>query len=215
MSEYSPTSKSKIVRSHKRASYDKNDLQAVLDAGYLCHVSYLFHGSPVIIPTAYGYENDTVYIHGALKNRMLLSILDQEQACVAVTHADGMVLARSAFHHSFNYRSAVIFGKPRQITDREEKNRILALITENIIPGRWDEVRQPSEKELGITLVVAIDISEASVKVRAGGPIDDEEDYALPIWAGVLPTLNTFGAPITDEKLTHDLPVPESVKNIK
>ena len=215
MSDFKPTKKTKVVRGHKRGSYSKEDLYSVLDAGYLCHVAYIFENSPVIIPTAYGRIGDTIYIHGALKNRMLLSILEQEQATVAVTHSDGMVLARSAFHHSFNYRSAVVFGKPRQITDRDQKNEVLKVITENVIPGRWDEVRLPSEKELDITLVIAIDIIEASVKQRSGGPIDDDEDYSLPIWAGVLPTKMVFEAPVPDEKMEQDLPVPDSVTKAK
>lgn len=215
MSEYKPSSRTKVVRGHKRGSYSKKDLFEVLDAGYLCHVAYLYNESPVIIPTAYARANETIYIHGAIKNRMMLSLLDQEKATVAVTHSDGMVLARSAFHHSFNYRSAVIFGTPRQITDRDEKNEVLKLITENILPGRWDEVRQPSQKELDITLVVAIDIEEASVKQRAGGPIDDDEDYSLPLWAGVLPTKMEFQAPITDDKMTQQIDIPPSVLKAK
>ena len=214
MNEFSPTAKSKIVRSHKRASYNKEELYAVLDAGYLCHVSYMFHHSPVIIPTAYARENDTIYLHGAIANRMLNSILEQQQACIAVTHEDGLVLARSAFHHSFNYRSAVIFGKPRIIEDPKEKNRVLKLITENILPGRWAEVRQPNDKELNITLVIAIDIEEASVKVRAGAPVDDDEDYDLPIWAGVLPIQSKFLEPITDPDMRQVVDVPASVKEV-
>ena len=212
MKEFSPTSTSKIVRGHKRASYKKEDLYAVLDAGYLCHVSYLFHESPVIIPTAYARENDTIYIHGAVANRMLNRILEQQQACIAVTHEDGLVLARSAFHHSLNYRSAVMFGKPRAIEDAKEKIRVLELITENILPGRWTEVRQPNDKELKITLVIAVDIEEASVKVRAGAPVDDDEDYDLPIWAGVLPLQHKFVEPITDPDMRQAIEVPESVK---
>jgi len=212
MKEFLPTSKIKIVRGPNRASYKKEDLYAVLDAGYLCHVSYLFHNSPVIIPTAYARENDTIYIHGAVANRMLNSILEQQQACIAVTHEDGLVLARSAFHHSFNYRSAVMFGKPRTIEDAKEKMRVLELITENILPGRWTEVRQPNNKELKITLVIAVDIEEASVKVRAGAPVDDDEDYDLPIWAGVLPLQHKFIEPITDPDMRQAMDVPASVK---
>ncbi len=212
MKEFLPPSRSKIVRGPKRASYKKEDLYAVLDAGYLCHVSYLFHKSPVIIPTAYARENDTIYIHGAVANRMLNSILEQQQACIAVTHEDGLVLARSAFHHSFNYRSAVMFGKPRAIEDAKEKMRVLELITENILPGRWTEVRQPNNKELKITLVIAVEIEEASVKVRAGAPVDDDEDYDLPIWAGVLPLQHKFITPITDPDMRQAMDVPASVK---
>jgi nitroimidazol reductase NimA-like FMN-containing flavoprotein (pyridoxamine 5'-phosphate oxidase superfamily) len=143
MEKDKPSAKSKIVRSPNRAHYDEVTLHAVLDDGFLCHVAYIFEGSPVIIPTAYVRKDNMIYLHGAAKNRMLNSILNQGQACVAVTHLDGMVLARSAFHHSFNYRSAVIFGKPVKIIDAGEKNAVLELITENIIPGRWQDVREP------------------------------------------------------------------------
>jgi uncharacterized protein len=205
--------KSKIVRSPDRAHYDEKTLFEVLDAGFLCHVSYLFDGSPVIIPTAYARGNKTIYIHGAAKNRMMNSILDQGQACVAVTHLDGMVLARSAFHHSFNYRSAVIFGSPVKIEDEAEKAAVLKRITENILPGRWQEVRAPSEKELKSTLVIGIEIEEASVKIRAGAPIDDDEDYQLPVWAGELPLTWEFQNPIEDRRLAQGISIPESVIN--
>jgi len=206
-----PTDRSKIVRSPNRAHYDKETLYQVLDAGYICHVAYNYKNSPVIIPTAYAREDDVVYIHGAIKNRMINSILEMDQATLAVTHLDGMVLARSAFHHSFNYRSAVVFGKPFQVSDSTEKNRLLALITENILEGRWDEVRQPSAKELSGTLVVGIKIDEASVKIRSGKPLDDDEDYDLPIWAGELPVKMVYQQPITDESGIKDLDRPKSV----
>lgn len=215
MSDFNPSEKTRVVRSHKRGSYSRSDLYDVLDAGYLCHVAYMFEDAPIIIPTAYARQGDTVYIHGALKNRMMRSLLEQQRATVAVTHSDGMVLARSAFHHSFNYRSAVVFGKPREVTNKDAKNDVLRMITENILPGRWEEVRQPSDKELDITLVVAIDIEEASIKQRTGGPVDDEDDYVLPIWAGVLPTKTVFGKPIPDEKMTEKLQTPNSVLKAK
>ena len=206
-----PSAKSKIVRSPNRAHYDEETLNAVLDDGFMCHVAYLFEGSPVIIPTAYVRRGNTIYIHGAAKNRMMNSILNQGQACVAVTHLDGMVLARSAFHHSFNYRSAVVFGTPVKIEDAQEKNQVLKLITENILPNRWQEVREPSDKELTATLVIGIEIDEASVKIRSGAPVDDDADYDLPIWAGEFPMQNIFKEPITDSKCSQDLLVPDSV----
>jgi len=209
-----PTDRSKIIRSPNRAHYDAESLYRVLDDGFLCHVAYNYMGSPVIIPTAYAREDDVIYIHGAKKNRMMNSLLDQGQATVSVTHMDGMVLARSAFHHSFNYRSAVIFGKPFLVEYLDEKNRVLELITENIIPGRWQEVRKPSAKELEITLVVGIRIQEASVKIRAGSPMDDEADYELPIWAGEFPMKLSYEQPITDNAGISDLKLPPSVKNL-
>ncbi len=212
MRKENPSARSKIVRSAKRAHYDKDSLYAVLDDGFICHVAYQYEGSPVIIPTAYCRKGDTVYIHGAVKNRMLTSIVTQETATFSVTHLDGMVLARSAFHHSFNYRSAVVFGKPFIVEDTHEKNQILKLITENILNGRWDEVRTPNEKELAITLVVGIKIDEFSVKIRSGKPLDDDEDYALPIWSGELPLQLEYQQPITDETGVPDLDIPTSVQ---
>lgn len=211
MKKGKPSAKSKIVRGPKRAYYDEETLYQVLDDGFMCHVAYLFEGSPVIIPTAYVRQGNMLYIHGAAKNRMMNSILNQGEACIAVTHLDGMVLARSAFHHSFNYRSAVVFGKPVKIEDAEDKNYVLKLITENILPNRWQEVREPSEKELTATLVIGVEIDEASVKIRAGGPVDDEADYDLPIWAGEFPLRQIFREPITDSLSKQDLSIPDSV----
>ena len=211
MKKGKPSAKSKIVRGPKRAHYDEETLYQVLDDGFMCHVAYLFEGSPVIIPTAYVRQGNMLYIHGAAKNRMMNSILNQGEACIAVTHLDGMVLARSAFHHSFNYRSAVVFGKPVKIEDAEDKNYVLKLITENILSNRWQEVREPSEKELTATLVIGVEIDEASVKIRAGGPVDDEADYDLPIWAGEFPLRQIFREPITDSLSKQDLSIPDSV----
>lgn len=214
MEKGKPSAKSKIVRSSNRAHYDEETLHRVLDDGFLCHVAYLFEGSPVIIPTAYVRDDNMIYLHGAAKNRMLNSILNQGRACVAVTHLDGMVLARSAFHHSFNYRSAVVFGKPIKIEDDEEKKAILKLITENIIPGRWQEVREPSEKELIATLIIGIEIEEASVKIRSGAPVDDDADYDLPIWAGEFPLRQVFQEPVTDSRSLQGLAIPDSVLEV-
>jgi len=208
------SARSKIVRGPKRAHYDEETLYEVLDDGFMCHVSYLYEGSPIIIPTAYARKGNTIYIHGAAKNRMMNSVLNQGQACVAVTHLDGMVLARSAFHHSFNYRSAVVFGMPVKVEDEKEKNDVLKLITDNIIPDRWDEVREPSKKELKATLVIGIEIEEASVKIRSGAPVDDDADYDLPIWAGELPMRQAFQNPIKDSKFSQELSVPQSVLNV-
>ena len=213
MDTVKPSAKSRVVRGPKRAHYDEKTLYEVLDDGFMCHVSYLYEGSPIIIPTAYARKGNTIYVHGAVKNRMMNSILSQEEACVAVTHLDGMVLARSAFHHSFNYRSTVVFGTPLKIEGDQEKNDILKLITDNIIPDRWDEVREPSAKELKGTLVIGIEIEEASVKIRSGAPVDDDADYDLPIWAGEFPLRQVFQDPIKDSKLSQDLPVPQSVIN--
>ena len=209
-----PTDRSKIVRSPNRAHYDAESLNKVLDDGFICHVAYNYMGSPVVIPTAYTREDDVIYIHGAIKNRMMNSLLDQGKATVVVTHLDGMVLARSAFHHSFNYRSAVVFGKPFLVEYLDEKRRILEMITENILPGRWNEARQPTTKELEITLIIGVRIQEASVKIRAGQPVDDDADYKLPIWAGELPLNTIYGSPVTDDAGVQGLVIPDSVKNL-
>lgn len=211
MKENEPSARNKVVRSPKRGHYDKESLNRVLDAGFMCHVSYLYEGTPIIIPTAYVREDDVIYIHGSTKNRMMNSILGQGQACVSVTHLDGMVLARSAFHHSFNYRSVVVFGTPKMVEDEEEKLFALKRITENIIPGRWSEVREPSDNEMKATLVIGIKINEASVKIRSGAPIDDQPDYELPIWAGVLPMVQSFIEPVADPQNLEGLSVPQSV----
>jgi len=211
MKENEPSARSKVVRSPKRGHYDKESLNRVLDVGFLCHVSYLYEGTPIIIPTAYVREGDTIYIHGSAKNRMMNSILDQKQACVSVTHLDGMVLARSAFHHSFNYRSAVVFGSPEMVHENEKKLFVLKKITENILPGRWQEVREPSENEMKATLVIGIKIEEASVKIREGAPVDEKADYDLPIWAGELPLVQSFIKPVADPQNLEGLPVPQSV----
>lgn len=205
----------KVVRNPGRAHYDAESLYSVLDDGFLCHVAYDYLGSPVIIPTAYARKDDVIYIHGAKKNRMMNSLLEQGKATISVTHLDGMVLARSAFHHSFNYRSAVVFGKPFKVEYQAKKKKILKLITENILPGRWQEARQPTPKELEITLVIGIRIQEASVKIRSGRPIDDEGDYKLPIWAGELPVQFNYGNPVTDDAGVQGLELPSSVKNLQ
>lgn len=207
------SARSKIVRGAKRAHYDRDKLNQVLDAGIICHLAYNYEGAPIIIPTGYVRENDTIYIHGSLKNRMMNSILDQKEACVSVTHLDGLVLARSAFNHSFNYRSAVVFGKPFKVEDTKEKDRVLALLMENILPGRWDESRVPTEKELDSTMVIGINIEEFSVKIREGGPVDDKKDYELDVWAGELPIVHQYQQPVPDAQMNKDLSIPKSVRN--
>ncbi len=214
MASYKPSPRSKIIRSPQRAHYDKKTLYQVLDAGYLCHATYLFEGAPVIVPTAYVRIDDHIYLHGAANNRLLNSLAAQNQACVAVTHLDGLVLARSAFHHSFNYRSAVIFGTPGVVEAPQEKETILQRFTEQVLPGRWAEVRPPSAKELQATRVVGIKIEEASVKIRSGGPVDDEADYGLPVWAGVLPLQQTVGQPLADKQIRQGIKISDAVTNM-
>ena len=215
MAEFNQTALNKVKRGSNRAIYNKDQVYDILDSHFICHVCYIYEGSAICIPTGYGRQGDVILLHGAFKNRMLLSLLESEKVSLTVTHLDGFVLARSVFNHSFNYRSAVVFGKARLIEDPEEKNDALRTITENIIPGRWEEARLPNEKELKITTVIAIGIDEASAKVRTGPPIDHEEDYNLDIWAGVLPLQTVPGKPISDEALKRELPIADSAMNYK
>jgi hypothetical protein len=200
-----PSLRTQVRRLPKRGQYDPAVIHAILDEGFLCHVGFVHEGSPVVLPTSYGRSGDTLYIHGSAASRMLKTLEQGVPVSIAVTLVDGLVLARSAFHHSINYRSVVIFGTAVAVTDPVEKNEALRLFTEQLIPGRWDEVRQPAPQELKGTSVLKIALDEASAKVRTGGPIDDEEDYALPIWAGVLPLKTVAGEPVDDPRLNSGL----------
>lgn len=215
MSEFKKTPLNKVVRGPKRAIYSREDIYKIVDSHFICHLAYNFENTPIVIPTAYGRRGDVIYLHGATKNRTLNSLLENETVSVTITHMDGIVLARSVFHHSFNYRSAVIFGKPRLVTDFDERIEALKMITENIIPGRWNEAREPNDKEMKATAVIAVDITNASAKVRTGPPSDEPEDYELDIWAGVLPFKLVTEGPITDPGATHDLAISPSVQNYK
>jgi len=200
-----PSLRTQVRRLPKRGHYDPAVVHAILDEGFVCHVGFVHDGAPVVIPTNYGRDGNTLFIHGSAASRMLRTLEQGVPVSIAVTLVDGLVLARSAFHHSINYRSVVIFGTAVAVNDPEEKNEALRLFTEQLIPGRWDEVRQPAPQELKGTTVLKIALDEASAKVRTGGPVDDEEDYALPIWAGVLPLKTTSGAPIDDTRLNSGL----------
>ena len=195
-------------RKGDRARTARDDLYAVLDAGMICHLGVLAGDFPMVVPTGYGRIGDTLYLHGSTAARSLRA---GGQICVTVTHLDGVVLARSAFHHSVNYRSAMIYGEPRVVTDPQERLDGLRALTEQLAPGQWAVVRPPTRKELAATVVLALSLAEASVKVRTGPPVDDEEDYELPVWAGVLPVRQAFGDPEPDPRLSPDLPVPQHV----
>jgi nitroimidazol reductase NimA-like FMN-containing flavoprotein (pyridoxamine 5'-phosphate oxidase superfamily) len=199
MTVIATTDRTRVRRLPKRASYDRETIHAILDEALVCHVGFVIEGAPVVIPTIHWREGDTLYIHGSAASRMLRTLRDGVEACVTVTLIDGLVLARSAFHHSMNYRSVVVFGTAREVNG-EEKERSLQRLVEHIHPGRSAEVRPPNEIELKQTLVLALPLEEASAKLRAGGPVDDEEDYALPVWAGVVPLTLTRGEPIADER---------------
>jgi len=196
-----------VKRLAKRGVYDKAQIHAILDEGYLCHVGFVVEGQPYVIPTGYARSGDCMYIHGSAASRMLRTLDQGVDVGVTVTLVDGFVLARSAFHHSMNYRSVVVLGKARLVTDPEEKVNALRSFTNHILPGRWDEVRQPTEQELKATSVLALALDEVSAKVRTGPPIDDEEDYAFPVWAGVVPVRMHVDQPVPDARLSPDVPV--------
>jgi len=215
MSTFEKSALNKVVRGPKRADYDEKTIFEIADSHFLCHLAYTFEDTPIVIPTAYGRKGKTFYVHGSTKNRMINFLLNNERVSLTITHMDGIVLARSVFHHSFNYRSAVIFGKPRLVTDLDEKMEAFEIITENIIKGRWSEARVPNAKEIKATAVMAIEMSDASAKIRAEGANDEPEDMDLDVWAGVLPLNVGFSAPVVNDDCKPELPVPESVKNFK
>lgn len=201
-----PTPRTRVVREPQRGVYDRATVNQILDEGFLCHVGFVVDGQPYVIPTAYGRDGDKLYIHGSAASRMLRNLDRGIPVCVTVTLLDGLVLARSVFNHSMNYRSVVILGIAKAITDRDEKLAALRAISEHIVPHRWDDVRQPNEKELKQTSVLRIPIDEFSAKVRVGPPVDDEEDYSFPTWAGVIPLEMRTGAAIPDERCERELP---------
>jgi uncharacterized protein len=207
----SPTDRTQLRRLRERGRSDRADLYAVLDAGLICHLGVVIDGAPMVLPTGYGRSGDTLFLHGSSANRSLTSA-DGQDVCVTVTHLDGLVCARAVFHHSVNYRSAVVFGTARLLTDDEQRLAALEVITEQLVPGRWAQTRGPTRKELAATAVLAVPLAESSVKIRTGPPADDEEDYALDIWAGVLPAALTFGAAQPDPRLQPDVATPAHIR---
>jgi uncharacterized protein len=207
----SPTDRTQLRRLRERGRSDRADLYAVLDAGLICHLGVVIDGVPAVLPTGYGRSNDTLFLHGSSANRGLASA-DGQSVCVTVTHLDGLVCARAVFHHSVNYRSAMVFGTARLLTDDEQRLAALRIITDHLVPGRWAETRGPTRKELAATAVLALPLAEASVKVRTGPPGDDEEDYALDIWAGVLPAALMFGAAQPDPRVRPGVATPEHIR---
>jgi nitroimidazol reductase NimA-like FMN-containing flavoprotein (pyridoxamine 5'-phosphate oxidase superfamily) len=201
MKEFTPTQRTTLKRLPKRANYEQDTVYQILDEGLVCHVGFVVDNQPYVIPTAYGRVEDKLYIHGSPASRMLRTLQAGIQVCVTVTLLDGLVLARSAFHHSMNYRSVVVFGTASVVSDPEDKLKALHAFTEHIVPGRWDEVRQPNRNELAGTLVLSLPLIEASAKVRTGPPVDDEADYELPVWAGEIPLRLVAGTPINDPRL--------------
>jgi nitroimidazol reductase NimA-like FMN-containing flavoprotein (pyridoxamine 5'-phosphate oxidase superfamily) len=201
MESFAPTERTTLKRLPQRGFYDREAVYRILDEGFVCHVGFTIDGQPFVIPTAYGRVGDKLYIHGSAASRTLRSLSGGIPVCVAVTLVDGLVLARSAFHHSINYRSVVILGAATMVEAAEEKMTALRAFTEHVIPGRWDDVREPNEQELKGTSVLALPLVEVSAKVRTGPPKDDEEDMAIPVWAGELPLRITAGSPVDDPLL--------------
>lgn len=210
---FEKTPRNRIKRGAKRARYEKETVYRILDAGFLCHVAFTLDGQPFQIPTCYGREGEQLYLHGAIANRMLTHLEKGFPVCISVTHLDGLVLARSAFHHSVNYRSVILFGEARLVPE-QEKEHALKRIVEQMLPGRWEESRKPTPGELKITKVLAVSITEAAAKIRSGGPVDEEADYKLPVWAGVLPLHTIPEPPVPDPALPDTLPLPPSIRNM-
>ncbi len=211
-----PSARSTVKRLPERASYDPEVVHAILDEGYVCHIGVVIDGSPVVIPSLYARDGDSVLIHGSPASRTLRTAkAEGVEICLTVTLVDGFVIARSGFHHSMNYRSVVIFGNAVPITDDDERARALDHLVDTLVPGQVDAVRPMTRNEMKGTTVLRLPLTEASAKVRTGGPVDNAEDYDLPIWAGVLPVTTTYGPAIPDPELRHDLPVPDNIANYR
>lgn len=205
------TPRTKVLRLAKRADYDRATVHAIVDAALICHVAYTIDGQPHVLPTLHARDGDTLLLHGHGTNRTLLHAGGGSPVCVAVTHTDGVVLARSIFNHSINYRSATLYGVGRLITDPAEKTDALLRFSEKLLPGRWDEVRPMTDQELKATAVVAVDVEAAVAKIRSGPPVDDPEDVSWPAWAGVLPLNERYAAPVPDAHTPADMPLADSI----
>jgi nitroimidazol reductase NimA-like FMN-containing flavoprotein (pyridoxamine 5'-phosphate oxidase superfamily) len=201
-----PSPRTQVRRLPERGAYDPAVVRAILDAAFLCHVGFVHDGAPVVLPTGFGRRGDDLYLHGSSASRMLRALRGGVDVCCTVTILDGLVLARSVFHHSMNYRSVVVFGRATAVVEEAEKLAALAVIANHIAPGRWDAARRPNPQELKATLVLKLPLTEASAKLRTGPPKDEEEDYALPVWAGVIPVRLAFGDPEPDPRLAPNAP---------
>lgn len=211
MTDFVKTKRNRINRLPKRGYYDRETVYRILDEALICHVGFAEGGQPYVIPINFARLGDTIVMHGAKASRLLKHVEAGHPICVEATIVDGLVLARSVFHHSLNYRSVVLFATGRLVEDEIEKLAALEAVTEHLIPGRWKEARRPNRKELNATSVVSIAIDEASAKVRVGPPVDEEEDYGLPVWAGVLPLQEIPSAPVRDAVQSEDVPLPEYI----
>lgn len=215
MTEYPITTKNKTRQLRDKAVYDREVVHAILDAGLVAHVAMNQDGGPVVVPMIYGRSGETIYLHGARKARVVRVLEQTKTACLNVTLLDAVVLARSAFNSSMNYRSVTIFGEPRFVESREEKLLAMKLISEHIMPGRWAELREPLEREIKMTGVIAIDIESASAKVSKGMPDDEDEDYLTPVWAGILPLETRLGDLVDDDRLLPDVTPSEIVRSLQ
>ena len=215
MSDFAKTDKNRVRRLPQRGHYDRETVYSIIDEALICHVGFVQDGMPFVIPTIHARDGDSLILHGAKASRMSKNIQLGHTVCVTITLLDGLVMARSAFHHSMNYRSVVLFGKGRLVEDEQEKMRCSEILTKHLIPGRWEDARQPNKKELNATSFVSILIDSATAKIRTGPPGDDDEDYQLPVWAGVLPIQPQFATPVDDPLLNEGIPVPDYVTNYR
>jgi len=209
-----PSARNRVRRLPKRAHYDWESIRAVLDAAFLCHVGYVIDGQPYVTPTCYWRYDKQVLLHGSFASRMLKHLAQGVDVCVTISIADGFVLARSAFHHSINYRAAMLFGRAHLLTADAQKLEAMQAFVERFFPGRWETLRPVTRKELKATTVLALDIDEASVKIRTGPPVDDEDDYALPIWAGVVPLASVRGEAVPDPRLGRGIALPAHLRDL-
>lgn len=207
-----PTDRTRVRRLPKRGAYDRATIDAILDEGLVCHAGFVADGQPFVIPTLYARDRDRVILHGSAASRMLTTLEGGVDVCVTVTLADGLVVARSAFHSSMNYRSVMLLGRAHVVDEPEDKMQALRALVDHLIPGRWDDCRLPNDQEMKATLVIALPIDEASAKVRSGPPLDEEEDFATRYWSGVLPFSHTTGTPIPDPTLLPGIDVPEYIR---
>lgn len=215
MSEFSKTSRNTLKRVSNRGSYDRETIYQILDDGYVCHVGIADGEQPLVIPMAYGRAGDTLYLHGSSKSRLQHILSDGTECCITVTHLDGLVISRSAFDTSMNYRSVMIFGKARPVEGLDQKKSALRAVAEHLVPGRWDEIRKPTDKEIKATGVAAVGIDEASAKVRTGPPKDNRKHLDLPVWAGVIPFTTVAGEPEPDPELKEGIDPEPSVRNFE
>jgi nitroimidazol reductase NimA-like FMN-containing flavoprotein (pyridoxamine 5'-phosphate oxidase superfamily) len=213
--EIAPTARTRVKRLPKRASYDRDAINSILDTALVCHVGFAIDRQPYVIPTLHVRIADRLYIHGSAASRMLGAAAEGTPIAVTVTHIDGLVLARSAFHHSVNYRSLVILGAATLVTEPAEKLAVMKGLIDHVVPGRWEHIRHPNDKELAATSVLSIPIAEASAKIRSGDPIDDEADYALPIWSGQVPFATRTLTPLADARLDAATPIPAHVSEYR